>query len=79
MPEPSFTQPIENVTVPVGRETILSCSVQNLGGFKVSNSRKNFLSFDTQHEYLAAILLSAILFFKKMKLVMWVLKPKEIV
>lgn len=36
MPEPSFTQPIENVTVPVGRETILSCSVQNLGGFKVS-------------------------------------------
>ncbi|XP_055700744.1 lachesin-like isoform X1 [Phlebotomus papatasi] len=35
VPEPDFTEPIENITVPVGREAILSCSVQNLGGYKV--------------------------------------------
>ncbi|GAB0090667.1 Immunoglobulin-like domain [Sergentomyia squamirostris] len=35
LPEPDFTEPIENITVPVGREAILSCSVQNLGGYKV--------------------------------------------
>ena len=34
--EPSFAGPIENVTVPIGREATLSCIVQNLGAYKVS-------------------------------------------
>ncbi|KAJ1531553.1 hypothetical protein ONE63_000226 [Megalurothrips usitatus] len=32
-PPPDFMQPIENVTVAVGREAILSCSVTELGKF----------------------------------------------
>lgn len=34
--KPSFASPIENVTVPIGREATLSCIVQNLGAYKVS-------------------------------------------
>ncbi|EAT35448.1 AAEL012384-PA [Aedes aegypti] len=34
-PKPSFASPIENVTVPIGREATLSCVVQNLGAYKV--------------------------------------------
>ncbi|XP_058825506.1 lachesin-like [Topomyia yanbarensis] len=34
-PKPSFASPIENVTVPIGREATLSCAVQNLGAYKV--------------------------------------------
>lgn len=41
VPEPDFTEPIENITVPVGREAILSCSVQNLGGYKVTNHQSS--------------------------------------
>lgn len=37
MPEPFFTGPIENITVAVGKEAILSCHVQNLGTYKVSS------------------------------------------
>lgn len=33
--EPDFVGNIKNVTVPAGREAILSCSVSNLGKFKV--------------------------------------------
>ncbi|EEB18596.1 lachesin precursor, putative [Pediculus humanus corporis] len=33
--DPDFTNAITNVTVPIGREAILSCSVSNLGHFKV--------------------------------------------
>lgn len=32
-----FVQPIANVTVPIGREAILECVVENLNGFKVSH------------------------------------------
>uniref|UniRef100_T1I1H8 Ig-like domain-containing protein n=1 Tax=Rhodnius prolixus TaxID=13249 RepID=T1I1H8_RHOPR len=32
---PHFGEPIANVTVPLGREAILSCTVRNLGLFKV--------------------------------------------
>lgn len=45
VPEPHFTGPIENITVAVGKEAILSCYVQNLGTYKVSEperGRKNF-------------------------------------
>ena len=33
--EPEFTEVIENVTVPAGRNVKLACSVKNLGSFKV--------------------------------------------
>lgn len=33
---PQFTGPIENVTVALGREAVLSCSVTELGNYKVS-------------------------------------------
>lgn len=34
--EPEFTEVIENVTVPAGRNVKLACSVKNLGSYKVS-------------------------------------------
>lgn len=35
-PVPDFKEPIQNVTVAVGREAILSCSVTELGHYRVS-------------------------------------------
>lgn len=35
---PKFTAPITNVTVPVGREAILTCLVEDLGQYKVSRN-----------------------------------------
>lgn len=32
---PDFAEPMGNVTVPVGREAVLSCTVSNLGQYKV--------------------------------------------
>ncbi|CAG7817318.1 unnamed protein product, partial [Allacma fusca] len=32
--EPEFAEPIENITVPAGREVKLACSVKNLGPHK---------------------------------------------
>ncbi|XP_060524878.1 neurotrimin-like [Cylas formicarius] len=40
---PNFTGPIANVTVPVGREAVLECGVDNLSAFKVA-----WLRVDTQ-------------------------------
>lgn len=34
--EPDFLGPIENVTVAIGREAVLTCSVLDLGDFKVN-------------------------------------------
>lgn len=34
--EPEFTEVIENITVPAGRNIKLACSVKNLGSYKVS-------------------------------------------
>jgi len=33
--EPEFAEPIENITVPAGREVRLACQVKNLGQHKV--------------------------------------------
>lgn len=33
---PEFEMPIVNLTVPVGREAVLSCTVDRLGKYKVS-------------------------------------------
>lgn len=33
--EPDFIGPIENVTVALGREAVLTCSVSDLGDYKV--------------------------------------------
>ncbi|XP_063702653.1 neurotrimin-like [Culicoides brevitarsis] len=41
--DPSFTSPITNITVPVGREAILTCTVHDLVNFKVA-----WLRVDTQ-------------------------------
>ena len=35
---PEFTDEVENRTVVAGREAILSCHVQHLGSYKVSDS-----------------------------------------
>ncbi len=32
---PEFTSPIENVSVPVGRDAAFTCNVRRLGSFKV--------------------------------------------
>lgn len=34
---PKFGEPISNVTVPVGREAVLTCAVENLSTYKVSD------------------------------------------
>jgi len=39
-PEPEFLNPMENVTVALGREAILVCSVKNIGEHKVSFKKK---------------------------------------
>lgn len=41
--DPEFTESIENITVPAGRNIKLACSVKNLGSYKVSGIC--FLSF----------------------------------
>lgn len=40
-PEPEFEGTIQNVTFPAGREAVLTCSVRNLGRYKVNFN--NFL------------------------------------
>lgn len=35
---PYFGEPMANVTVPLGREAVLTCVVRNLGQYKVSQS-----------------------------------------
>lgn len=35
--EPEFEGTIQNVTFPAGREAVLTCSVRNLGRYKVSD------------------------------------------
>lgn len=39
---PEFTDIIENITVPAGRNVKLACSVKNLGPFKVSSHEHNY-------------------------------------
>lgn len=43
--EPEFTEIIENVTVPAGRNVRLACSVKNLGTYKVSFVLNLFLYY----------------------------------
>lgn len=38
--EPEFSEPIENITVPAGREVKLACSVKSLGPHKVSSQNE---------------------------------------
>lgn len=33
--EPYFASPLQNVSVPIGREAVLSCIVNNLGTYKI--------------------------------------------
>lgn len=42
-PEPKFTEPIQNVTIPVDRDASLSCIVEHLGSFRVA-----WIKVDTQ-------------------------------
>lgn len=37
-----FVKPITNITVPIGREAILECVVQNLNAYKVGTLAKSF-------------------------------------
>ena len=34
-PDPDFAGPIQNISVAIGKEAVLSCPVTNLGPFKV--------------------------------------------
>ncbi|KAK6630678.1 hypothetical protein RUM43_014667, partial [Polyplax serrata] len=34
--QPEFSEPIANLTVPVGRDATFKCVVQHLGGYRVS-------------------------------------------
>lgn len=34
--EPDFLYPLENVTIPQGRDAMFTCVVNNLGGYRVS-------------------------------------------
>lgn len=36
--EPDFAYPLENVTIPQGRDATFTCVVKNLGGYRVSPS-----------------------------------------
>jgi len=36
--EPDFAYPLENVTIPQGRDATFTCVVNNLGGYRVSSS-----------------------------------------
>lgn len=38
--DPEFVLPIGNLTTPVGREAVLSCTVDHLGKYKVSNTTR---------------------------------------
>lgn len=38
--DPEFTDVIENITVPAGRNIKLACSVKNLGTYKVNERKK---------------------------------------
>lgn len=39
---PKFGEPLQNVTVPVGREAVLQCVVDNLQTYKVSERTNTF-------------------------------------
>lgn len=41
--DPEFTEQIENITVPAGRNVKLACSVKNLGTYKVRNPTRRLL------------------------------------
>ena len=43
---PSFSGPIQNVTVNVGREAVLECPVNQLGQYKVKNLKTSYVSDD---------------------------------
>ncbi|XP_044258442.1 neurotrimin-like isoform X1 [Tribolium madens] len=53
---PKFTGPILNVTVPVGREAVLECGVDNLSNFKISGPSDPILHLDykKQQKYYVA-------------------------
>lgn len=40
-PEPNFSSPIMNITVPVGREGVLTCVVHDLISYKVNQTNCN--------------------------------------
>ncbi|KAL1508988.1 hypothetical protein ABEB36_003797 [Hypothenemus hampei] len=46
-----FVKPIENVTVPIGREAILECVVQNLNSYKVAWLRVDTQTILTLHNH----------------------------
>lgn len=39
-PEPNFVSPIINMTVPVGREAVLTCVVHDLISYKVNQQKR---------------------------------------
>lgn len=59
--EPDFLGPIENVTVPLGREAVLTCSVSDIGDYKVRAKLRDTICKDIylletqQHGYIQKV------------------------
>lgn len=51
--EPEFEGTIMNVTYPIGREAVLTCSVRNLGRYKVKTKKQNCMH---AHKFLSILL-----------------------
>lgn len=49
-PIPEFSGPIQNITAAVGREAVLTCTVTELGQYKVSPHLITFVAEQLSHE-----------------------------
>lgn len=50
--QPDFAEPIQNITVPVGRDAIFKCLVTNLGGYRVCKTNKQQSIFILVYVYI---------------------------
>lgn len=53
--DPEFGAPIANLTTPVGREAVLSCSVDRLGKYKVIRNNNYYISYYNCHYAISEI------------------------
>ncbi|XP_050547926.1 protein amalgam-like, partial [Daktulosphaira vitifoliae] len=49
--QPKFTEPIGNITVPVGREAMFTCYVHNLGGYRVGWVKADTKAIQAIHDH----------------------------
>lgn len=63
--DPEFTEQIENITVPAGRNVKLACSVKNLGTYKVR------FPLNVNDTHLLAVRVQQILIFSNQNNIFW--------